>query len=143
MAIITAEELRRRFGAEIDRLADHSGDNAPEEDVIKAAIDDAEDEVRAIIGPAVADSLPEPPPALLKQLAAVVARYNLCRRDVEPDHPAYIAYRDALKQLDGIARGRIELSLKPEATVPPVAVKPFDPLITDEALAPMLPGRTT
>lgn len=142
MAIITPEELRDRFGAEIDRLADHDGNGSPDTGVIEAAIADAEAEVVAVIGPAISGALPNPAPAVLKQLTAVVARYNLCRRDVEPDHPAYVAYKDALRQLEGIAQGRIELPLNDgsnAADTPPIVAKAPKRWITDEALAPMMP----
>ena len=144
MAIVTPDDLRDRFGPEIDRLADRNGDGSADAGVIEAAIADAEAEVTAVIGPAISGVLPDPVPDVLKQLTAVVARYNLCRRDVEPDHPAYVAYKDALRQLEGIAQGRIELPLNDgtnAADTPPVVAKAPKWWITDEALAPMMPGR--
>ena len=50
MAIVTPDDLRDRFGPEIDRLADRNGDGSADAGVIEAAIADAEAEVTAVIG---------------------------------------------------------------------------------------------
>ena len=55
-------------------------------------------------------------PDAIARIAAQVARYNLWRRDVPADHPAYVSYKDALKYLGRIADGSMNLGLTPLGT---------------------------
>lgn len=143
MALVTRAELEARFSpGEIAGLADRDGDTAEDSGAVDAAITDAEAEVLAYVT-RVAPVLPDPAPDVLRRIAAIVARYNLWRRDTGPDHPAYVAYRDAVRELRDIADGRITL---PDATTgadtaTAAAGAVYAPVkhFTDDAMARMLP----
>lgn len=142
MAIIDKTDLESRFGVdEIARLADRDADGGEDGGVINAAIADAEAEAIARLGPALSGPLPTPVPEMLKQIVAVIARYNLARRDVDPEHPYYVAYRDAIATLRDAAAGKIELIDSNGASVSAHSLRAFGPerAFTDSALAPMLP----
>lgn len=111
MALLTRAELESRLGADdIARLANR--DTAPGEDAtaIATALSDAEAEILSyirLVAPLPLADVPE----ILKRLCAVVARYNLWRRDTPADHPAYISYRDSVRELQAIAAGEIALPI--------------------------------
>ncbi|TYO91432.1 phage protein Gp36 family protein [Oceanicella actignis] len=142
MAIIEKVDLEARFGPdEIARLSDRDADGFEDAGVIDAAIADAEAETVARLGPALSGPLPSPAPEMLKQIVAVIARYNLARRDVEPEHPYYVAYQDAVATLRDAAAGKVELADLSGAPVSAPSLMAFGPSrsFTDDALAPMLP----
>ncbi|RMD93354.1 MAG: DUF1320 domain-containing protein [Alphaproteobacteria bacterium] len=146
MSIITRADLEQRFGAdEVLRLVDRNGYGLDDTAAVTAAIEDAEAEVIARIGPAVSGSIPDPAPALLKQVASAVARYNLARRDVDRDHPIYIAYRDAVETMAQIASGDVELVDASGEAVASPALAAYAPshVFTDDALEDMLPEERT
>lgn len=77
-------------------------------------------------------------PASLKRIVCLIARYNLWRRELTEDHPAYIAYLGALRELRAIAAGEIRFATDPApepaaGATPPTRVSVF----TDATLAQM------
>lgn len=110
MPILTRAELEARIGADdIARLADRDAPSGEDAGAVQAALDDAEQEVLAYVRMATPAPVPDPAPPVLKRLVAVIARYNLWRRDVPVEHPAYVAYKDAVKELQAIAAGQVAL----------------------------------
>lgn len=110
MAYLTQAELEDRIGADhVAALSDHSGAHTADTSVVDSAIADADAEANGYIG--VLHALPlSTPPEQVKSIVAAIARYNLHRRNVPADHPAYIAYRDAVRTLERIASGDVVLS---------------------------------
>lgn len=143
MAIMTRSELEARLGADdVARLADRDALSGEESTAVDAALSDAEAEVMGYVR-AVAASIPDPAPDVLKRLVAMVARYNLFRRAVPEDDPVYVAYRDAVRDLTAIAKGTIALPLPDstevvETTSSAVGYAPSRHF-TDAALSDMLP----
>ena len=110
MTILTREELEHRLGeGEIAQLADRDAPRGEDDFAVEAALTDAEAEVMGYVRMVTPVPVPDPAPVLLKQLVAVIARYNLWRREVAEESPVYIAYRDAIKTLREIASGRLAL----------------------------------
>lgn len=145
MAILTRAELEQRLGAEdIARLADRDSPAGEDASVVDAALSDAEAEVMAYVSMVTASPLPDPAPVVLKRITATVARYNLWRRDTRDDHPAYLAYRDAVDELKSISKGLIALPLadaeQSNASVAGGGVF-YSPgfSLTDAAMAGMMP----
>lgn len=145
MAILTRTELDTRLGAaDVARLADRDSTSGEDTGVVDAALSDAENEVLGYVRMVTPAPVPDPAPDILKRLVAFVARYNLFRRDVPDNHPAYIAYRDAVKELQSIAAGRIALPFgsnqaNAASAGAGTAYAPARAL-TDTALAAMLPS---
>lgn len=144
MAILTRAELEARFGvSEIAQLADRDTPAGEDSGAVAAAIADAEAEVIGYVRMVTVSAIPDPAPDLLKRLTATIARYCLWRRDVPEDHPAYIAYRDAVRQLRDIAAGKLALALPGTqdnaATGGGAQAWAPDRHFTDSALSPMLP----
>lgn len=111
MAYLTQPELEERFGSEVIlQLSDHRGAGIPDAATIAAALSDADAEINGYLGARYALPLTSVPDSV-KGYAAVIARYNLWRRNVPAEHPAYVAYRDTLKALHAIATGEIVLPL--------------------------------
>lgn len=104
MIYLTRANLEARFGATL--IADLETGGA----VVADAIADASAEVDTYLAGRYTLPLASVPEAIAR-IAAQIARYNLWRRDVASDHPAYVAYRDALKDLAKIASGEINLGL--------------------------------
>lgn len=109
MSYLTRASLEARFGAPL--IADLESGGAEVSD----AIADAHAEVDTYLAGRYALPLAAVPDAIAR-IAAQIARYNLWRRDVAADHPAYVAYRDALKDLAKIADGTVNLGLTPLGT---------------------------
>ncbi len=109
MAILTQSELQSRLGADdLARLSNRDGAEDPQAIII--ALSDAEAEILGyvrLVAPLPLVDVPE----ILKRITAVVARYNLWRRDTPADHPAYIAYKDSVRELQAIASGQIALPI--------------------------------
>jgi len=143
MAILTRTELEQRLGADdVARLADRDAPAGEDTNAVQSALDDAEAEVMAYVRMVTPAPVPDPAPPVLKRLCALIARYNLWRRDTAQDHPAYIAYHDALKELQAIAAGRVALPIADQtnaASAGAGAVYAPERLITDTALAALLP----
>ena len=106
MDYLTRADLEARFGATL--IADLETGGA----VVAGAISDASAEVDSALAARYALPLSDVPGVLLR-IAAQIARYNMWRRDVPADHPAYVAYKDALKDLARIADGSVNLGLTP------------------------------
>lgn len=111
MAYLTQTELEDRIGPDVVlQLADRDRDGVADAAAIAAAIADADAEVNSYLAPRYALPLASTPD-IVKRLSAMVARYNLWRRNVPEEHPAYVAYRDALKTLQEVANGSVSLPL--------------------------------
>jgi phage gp36-like protein len=111
MPLLTQAELEARLGADdITRLANRDTATGEEASVIATALADAESEVLGYVRLVAALPLVDVP-EILKRICAVVARYNLWRRDTPADHPAYISYKDSVKELRAIASGQIALPI--------------------------------
>ena len=102
MAWASRSDLEARFGAAA--IADLESGGAGVSD----ALADAESEAAGYIGRAVEFPMIAVPDTV-RRIVCTIARYNLWRRDLHEDHPAYIAYKDAIKELEAIASGRIAL----------------------------------
>jgi phage gp36-like protein len=142
MPILTSAELETRLGAEtVLQLTDLDNTGAPSIPRINAALADAEAEVMGYVRAATSAEIPDPAPDTLKRLVAIVAHYNLWRRQCSEDHPVYIAYRDAVRELRDIATGKVALFPSSDgASVPPGAAAWAPPrMLTDTSLARMLP----
>jgi phage gp36-like protein len=103
MAWLTLEHLEQRFGADaLAQFVEGGADPA-------VAIADAEAECEGWISRAVLLPVASPGAALVR-IACDIARYNLWRREIREDHPAYIAYSRALDDLRDVQAGRLTLS---------------------------------
>jgi phage gp36-like protein len=111
MPYLTRANLEARFGTTL--IADLETGGA----VVADAIADASAEVDNYLASRYALPLASVPDAIAR-IAAQIARYNLWRRDVAADHPAYVAYKDALKDLAKIADGSMSLGLSPLGITP-------------------------
>ena len=111
MTYLTRANLEARFGATL--IADLETGGA----VVADAIADASAEVDTYLAGRYTLPLASVPDAITR-IASQIARYNLWRRDVGSDHPAYVAYRDALKDLAKIADGSMNLGLSPLGDAP-------------------------
>lgn len=97
-------DLESRFSLEAISQLEEGGA------VVADALADAEAEAAGYVGKAV--SLPlVTVPDTLKRLVCQIARYNLWRRDLADDHPVYLSYRDAIRELRDIADGKISLPI--------------------------------
>lgn len=142
MPILTRAELETRLGAEtVLQLTDLENLGLANAERVNAALSDAEAEVMGYVRAATSAPIPDPAPDTLKRLVAIVAHYNLWRRQCTEDNPVYIAYRDAARELRDIATGKVALFPSPDgAAVPPGAAVWAPPrMLTDTSLARMLP----
>lgn len=102
MAWATRTDLESRYGA--TAIADLITGGASVTDALADAQAEAESYVSAAV------ELPfTSAPESVKRIVCTIARYNLWRRDLSEDHPVYIAYKDAVRELRGIATGEIKL----------------------------------
>lgn len=145
MPILTRAQLEARLGVQdVARLADRDNTAGEDTGVVDAALADAQAEVLGYVRMVTPAPMPDPAPAILQRLVAMVARYNLWRRDIPEDHPAYLAYTDAVKELQAIAKGHIALPLEDPAQTNAATSgggMAYAPgfTFTDTALAAMLP----
>jgi phage gp36-like protein len=117
MAYIAQADLEERFGAQtIVQLADRDRNGVADSTFVAAAMADAEAEVNGYLSTRYTLPLSSTPDTV-KRLCAIVARYNLYERAVSEDHPAYVAYRAAQKELAMIAAGTVALPLASGASV--------------------------
>jgi phage gp36-like protein len=103
MAWLTLAHLEQRFGADAIAQFEAGGVDPA------VCIEDAEAECEGWISRAVLLPVASPGTALLR-IASDICRYNLWRRAIAEDHPAYIAYRRALSDLQDVQAGRLQLS---------------------------------
>lgn len=109
MAYITLPELIDRFGETVLRqLADRDGDNAIDQDVIDRAIADAGATIDAYLKVRYSLPLASVPP-LLKPIAADLVFYQLHAHGAPEE--ARNRHKDALRQLDGLAKGTQRLDV--------------------------------
>lgn len=144
MPLLSADELRQRLGADdVARLADRDALPGEESAVLAAALADAEAEVLGYVCMVTPLPVPDPAPAVLKRLCATLAHYNLHRRNLKEDHPVYIGWRDAVRELQAIAKGLVALPLpgtqSNAASAGAGAAYAPARYLTDAALAAMLP----
>lgn len=133
MAWLTRLELEARFGTET--ISDLETGGA----VALDAIADAEAEAASYLAQVATLPLAVVPDTL-KRIVAIIARYNLWRRETGEDHPAYIAYKDALRELRGIADGSISLPLgggTGEAVTAALTLLASERIYTDAAMEGM------
>lgn len=135
MAWATRADLAARFSTSaIDEMESAGA-------IVAVALSDAEAEVAGYVGKAVALPLATVPDTLVR-LVCIVARYNLWQRQLADDHPAYVAYREAVKELRDIADGRIILPINSgtgeTTTDGTFAVKTRAPVFTDTVFAGMV-----
>jgi phage gp36-like protein len=113
-----AEDLKKRYGREIDELVLAEG-KAPGS--LEAALEDAAAEIDGYVGQRYRLPLPTGKiyPAL-RWLSCDIARFRLweSRAEDEGANPVYVRYKKALEFLKGIAEGKIALldedGLEPE-----------------------------
>lgn len=114
MTWATRADLESRYGA--TAIADLITGGASVTD----ALTDAQAEAASYISAAV--ELPfTAVPDSVKRIVCTIARYNLWRRDLGEDHPVYIAYKDAVKELQAIATGAVRLVADVAPTISPAA----------------------
>lgn len=102
MAWATRANLESRYGA--TAISDLETGGAS----VAYALSDAQSEAEGYISAAVELPFVTVPDSVVR-IVCTIARYNLWRRDLQDDHPAYIAYKDAIKELQGISNGAIKL----------------------------------
>jgi len=102
MAWATRANLESRFGT--TAIADLETGGAS----VSYALSDAQAEAEGYISAAVELPFVTVPDSVVR-IVCTIARYNMWRRDLQDDHPAYIAYKDVVKELQGIANGSIKL----------------------------------
>jgi phage gp36-like protein len=142
MPILTRAELETRLGAEtVLQLTDLENLGVTNAARVDAALTDAEAEVMGYVRAATSAPIPDPAPDTLKRLVAIVAHYNLWRRQCTEDNPVYIAYRDAVRELRDIAMGKAALFPSPDGASVPSGAAAWTPprMLTDTSLARMLP----
>jgi phage gp36-like protein len=146
MAILTQVELQARLGADdIARLANRDTATGEDATAIATALTDAEAEILGYVRLVATLPLVDVP-EILKRICAVVARYNLMRRDTTADHPAYISYKDSVRELQAIASGQIALPIvSGDNTGSNAAAASFTSLtstrvFSDTALSAMMPS---
>jgi phage gp36-like protein len=141
MTILTRAELETRLGAEtVKQLTDLENMGVANAARVDAALADAEAEVMGYVRAATSDAIPDPAPSTLKRLVSIVAHYNLWNRACKEDSPVYIAYRDAVRELHGIATGKVVLFGSAEGAAVPRGAAVWTPArqMTDATLARML-----
>lgn len=114
MAWATQADLDNRYGA--TAIADLVTGGAS----VSEALADAEAEAESYVSVAVALPFTSVPDSI-KRIVCTIARYNLWRRDLSEDHPVYIAYKDAVRELRSIASGEIRLVADVAPTISPAA----------------------
>ena len=142
MPILTRAELETRLGAEtVLQLTDLENLGVTNAARVDAALADAEAEVMGYVRAATTAPIPDPAPDALKRLTAIVAHYNLWRRQCTEDNPVYIAYRDAVRELRDIATGKVALFPDADGASVPSGAAAWAPprMLTDAMLERMLP----
>jgi len=131
MSWLTRADLENRFG--MDAITELETGGAS----VALAMADAEAETESYL----AQVVPLPiitVPDTVKRIAAMIARYNLWRRDLPEDHPVVIAYKGVLKELSDIAAGRVSLPLSggtAEATSTGAVLVSSSRVFTDDLMA--------
>lgn len=106
MAYITQAEMVNRFGVEIGQIVDRNNDGQADAGVFDAAAADADAVINGYC--AARYTLPfASTPALIKELAADITRYELW--DDKASEEVRKRYEDAISRLKDIAKGLIVL----------------------------------
>ncbi len=111
MSYITKQGLIDRFGeTELIQLTDRTNRPATTIDdiVVERAISDAAGEINSYLKKRYRLPLARVPDILAKR-AADIARYFLHGKAADKDSPVTVAYRDALKWLEAVAKGIAEI----------------------------------
>lgn len=111
----TAADMTARYGKEeMIRITDKDGSVGDINDAVaNLAISDAS----ALIDGMLASQYTLPlavVPSNFNGLCSDVARYYLYDDSLDKEHPAYVRYQTALKYLNAVAKGDIQLELPPE-----------------------------
>lgn len=114
---VLSDLLDRAGTAEIKQIADRDRDGIPDQDVIAAALEDADNAIDGYVFARYSRPLPSIPP-VLKTWAVSIARYVL-HRNGAPDHVAQ-DYKDAITALKDVAAGRYVLPVATGETEPEV-----------------------
>ncbi|MFC3716807.1 gp436 family protein [Luteimonas soli] len=119
MPYATQQDLVDRFGeTEVIQLSDRANTGAIDVDVVAAKLGDAEAEINSyLVG---RYTLPlNPVPAALQRVACDIARYHLF--DDRPTEYVAQRYKDAIRFLELVAKGSVQLGTDPEGNAPPSA----------------------
>ena len=117
MPYATLSDLINRAGEfEIQQVADRDRDGEPDDNVVAAALRDADNLIDGYLATKFAQALPlSPVPDIVTTWAVSIARYIL-HRDGAPDHVAQ-DHKDAIAALKDVARGLIALPVSGPATL--------------------------
>lgn len=111
--IVQADLLSQLSGAQLIQLTDDNKTGVVDTDKVTRAIAEAEAEVNGYIATKYSVPVASPVPDLVKQLAIDVAIYRLYRRRQRVPDDVRTAYEDAVKKLEGIAKGLVTLGIEP------------------------------
>ena len=112
--IVQADLLAQLSNAQLIQLTDDAKTGSVDTDKVDKAIADAEAEVNGYVATKHSVPLASPIPDLIKKLAIDITIYNLYRRRQRTPEDVRTAYEDAVKKLEGIARGLITLGVDPQ-----------------------------
>lgn len=109
MSYATKQDMINRFGAEeLIQLTDESGAGDIDDDMLDRAFADADADINGYLAGRYAVPLANTPPVVTR-LACEIARYHLYNK-AAPETVAQ-RYKDAIRTLEGIAKGLIGIGL--------------------------------
>lgn len=111
--IVQADLLEQISNAQLIQLTDDLKTGAVDTDKVTRAITSGDAEIDGYVATRHSVPLAAPVPNLIKSLAVTIAIYNLYRRRQRAPEDVRTAYEDAVKKLEGIARGLITLGIDP------------------------------
>ena len=111
--IVQSDLLAQVSNAQLIQLTDDAKTGSVDADKVTKAISDAEAEIDGYVATKHSVPIASPIPALVKKLAIDIAVYNLYRRRQRAPEDVRTAYEDAVKKLEGIAKGLITLGVDP------------------------------
>lgn len=111
--ILQADLLGQLTEDQLIQLTDDGNVGEVHAETVTQAIADAEAEINGYVATRYAVPVAAPVPALLKKLAIDITVYNLWRRRQKVPELVRTVYEDALKRLDGIAKGTVTLGVDP------------------------------
>lgn len=119
MTYATQQDLIDRFGSqELIELTDRASTGAIDATVITRALNDADAEINGYLAGRYSLPLATTPPAL-SRMACDIARYRLY--EDRATEAVTQRYKDAVRFLDGIAKGLVSLGLNAAGTAPEAA----------------------
>ena len=95
------------------QLTDDDKDSVADAGVVAKAIQDAEAEINGYVATRYAVPIAAPVPDLVRKLDIDITIYNVWRRREKVPELVRTAYEDAVKKLEGIAKGTITLGVDP------------------------------